>query len=97
MILSKIVDVSHRQPGAERPLSAHHSSMLAFFLNDNCGITSNAKAYHSGIGAPLGQLSLNVLPAGYAETTSTCESTNMALAAPALSKFALALTSPFVN
>lgn len=42
----------------------------------------NVKAYHSGIGAPLGQLSLKVLPGGYAETTSTCESTNTALAVP---------------
>ena len=33
-----------------------------------------------GIGDPLGQLNIKVLPAGYAETRSTCESTNTALA-----------------
>ena len=33
-----------------------------------------------GNGGPLGQLNTKVLPAGYAETRSTCESTNTALA-----------------
>ena len=35
-----------------------------------------------GIGGPLGQLNIKVLPGGYAETRSTCASTNTALAKP---------------
>ena len=66
MILSKIVEISRRQPSTEWLLSDYYSPLLAFFLNDYRGITIKAKVHHAGIGAPLGQLNLNILPGGYA-------------------------------
>ena len=42
----------------------------------------------SGMGGPIGQLRINVLPAGWADTSSTCASTNTALAVPSF-KWAL--------
>jgi len=66
MILSKIVEISRRQPSTERLLLDYQSPMLVFFLNDYCGITIKAKVHHTGIGALLGQLNLNILPGGYA-------------------------------